>query len=70
MASRFQNVTDADVGTIKNDAGNFSLLLAITVYASKRLNTKSYHEQTHKWPWTDLSIALYASVVFQFFHKL
>ena len=29
MASRFQNVTDADVGAIRNAAGNFSLLLAI-----------------------------------------
>ena len=29
MASRFQNVTDADVVAIKNAAANFSFLLAI-----------------------------------------
>ena len=43
MASKFQNVTDTDVGAIKSDTGNFNLLFGnlqftqFSIYASKRL---------------------------------
>ena len=39
--SRLQNVTDADVGAIKNAKGNVSLLLQLTIYTIYNLCFKT-----------------------------